>query len=191
MGSLPSLRQAIPFQGGGVVRYDPGTDFLGHDILQKHPELRAAYSHYLPELTPEWDAWQNAQPYQQGGVTPESYPAKPLPVPPIDLYPLVKQGPKWVRDKWDQVMAKFAAATMGKVGGVEEKQYGGMVREQNQMPPIMPGSTDTQPAMLTPGEMVLTEEQQKAVRPIKGKAKKLRPEQRAAFKRLLPTKKRG
>ena len=43
-------------------------------------------------------------------------------------------------------------------------------------------STDSVPAMLTPGEMVLTRPQQAAVRPIAGKAHMLRPEQRAAFK---------
>jgi hypothetical protein len=60
---------------------------------------------------------------------------------------------------------------------------------QMQMPmmpqgaPMPPSSSDTVPAMLTPGEMVLTKHQQAAVRPIPGKAHYLKPEQRAALKK--------
>jgi hypothetical protein len=62
-------------------------------------------------------------------------------------------------------------------------QGGGIAPMLPMMPPPRPGSTDTVPAVLTPGEMVLTTQQQRAVQPIPGKAKRLRPEQRAALKR--------
>ena len=61
-------------------------------------------------------------------------------------------------------------------------QLGGIAPMVPMMMPPQPGSTDTVPAALTPGEMVLTRRQQSAVRPIPGRAKRLRPEQRVALK---------
>jgi hypothetical protein len=61
-------------------------------------------------------------------------------------------------------------------------RIGGMAHQGNtkQLPKSQYG-TDTIPAALTPGEMVLTPEQQSAVAPIPGKQHKLRPDQLAKF----------
>lgn len=47
------------------------------------------------------------------------------------------------------------------------------------MPSMGMRNTDTVPAMLTPGEVVLNNEQQKAVMPVPGREQMLRKDQRA------------
>jgi hypothetical protein len=65
-------------------------------------------------------------------------------------------------------------------GGVMPPDMGIVPEEGN--PQIQGMGTDTVPAMLSPKEMVLTQRQQTAVRPIPGKEHMLKPEQRQALK---------
>jgi hypothetical protein len=73
------------------------------------------------------------------------------------------------------------------------KQFGGLIDQEDANPaaPNMPIGTDTVPLMATPGEMMLTKKQQRAVKPIPGKEKDLRPDQRAAFKKMHGGKSHG
>jgi hypothetical protein len=68
------------------------------------------------------------------------------------------------------------ARVIGRVHPIYGMQQGAIV-------PGAPTQGDSVMAALTPGEMVLNQPQQKAVRPIKGKEHKLTPDQRAAFAR--------
>jgi hypothetical protein len=65
---------------------------------------------------------------------------------------------------------------------VNQMQTGGMAQQGNTDPlPSSQYGSDTIPAALTPGEMILTPDQQSAVAPIPGQQHKLKPDQLAKF----------
>jgi len=155
----------IGLQSGGVIRFGPYAPSVG----QRTPDLGGlGTDEYFAAQERRKKKKQKDEEEEAAPPLPNSLPTLPTPTDrsPITLIYNPYTG-QYQRDP-NVYPANF--------------QGGGIAPLVPMMPPMAPGSTDTVPAMLTPGEMVLTRKQQGAVKAIPGKAKQLRQDQRAALK---------